>query len=175
MIFYYYEFFYMFIFIKINKTTMLKNLVNLPKTLIIEIISFLEGKEIIKINDEVKDEFFNNLMENTFWIHKILKYDDIVGSIKNKKLYQFGIIDLYNTKITDNIMEYLGKLTKPWFIDLASTVIMNNNMKYLEKLTSLQVLNLRGTKITGDNIKYLENLTNLLCLDLCGAKIEDLA
>jgi len=64
---------------------MLKYFKKIPKALTIECFSFLKGKEVIEINEEVKDEFLNNLIENTFWKYKIFYYDDIMKSMKTKK------------------------------------------------------------------------------------------
>jgi len=50
---------------------MMKYFKNIPKVLTINIFEFLEGEELIEINEEIKDEFLNNLIENTFWKYQI--------------------------------------------------------------------------------------------------------
>ncbi len=78
-----------------------------------------------------------------------------------------------NTRLDDEGMDCLKKLTGLIELWLMGTEITDNGLRSIQKMSGIRVLNLGNTCVTDDGLQYIEDLINLFWLFLDFTRISD--
>lgn len=82
-------------------------------------------------------------------------------------------LELGNTQVDDQGLEYLKDLTPLKFLNLQGLGISDVGLAHLKNLTALENLNLNGNRITAKGMSYLQAMTRLEGLAIRDAAITD--
>lgn len=83
------------------------------------------------------------------------------------------ILDLFNTRITDAGVAFLGKLTALGSLNLAGTAITDRAIEVIAGLPALETLHLGWTELSDASLARLASAPSLKTLDLRGTRITD--
>ena len=82
-------------------------------------------------------------------------------------------VDLQQTQVTDDDLEYLKGLTTLQSLDLFVTQVSDAGLEHLKGMTSLQHLQLRRTQVSDAGLEHLKGLAKLESLDLSSTLVSD--
>ncbi len=107
------------------------------------------------------------------FISKENKIQDVnvekLASVKGN-ITQLG---LGRTRITDESLKVIGKMSRLTRLDLNNTEISDAGVAHLSPLTELRYLNLYGTSVTNQGLSALSSLSNLRSLYLFETQVTD--
>jgi hypothetical protein len=83
------------------------------------------------------------------------------------------LVNLANTKVTDEQLQSLAALKGLQHLDLRETRITDAGLKRLAGLTDLRTVNLSGTQITAKGLRSLLSLEALYHLDVAGTRVRE--
>lgn len=130
---------------------------------------FYETTKIVPVSPEV----IENIKENGFQINVLSEGNyylrvsiDGEGEANDFKSLipakdQIVILDLSGAGVTDQALEWVGKLHNLYSLDLRNTRISDKGLAYLESLNRLSILNLYGTDITDLGLNSIRSLSGL--------------
>ena len=162
-----------------------KRLINkIPNVIIRKIFRFLEGYELILINEVCGNKIINDIIEKTYWSKQKIKCEKI--SKYNTGKYNFGILDLeYLESDINSKREFMNLLknrniTNVFKLHLNNTTIKNEELKLFftiaienNCLKSLETLSICGCDVRDNILQYISKLGKLRELNLSFTKITD--
>ncbi len=99
--------------------------------------------------------------------------DDLVHLREARKLPHSLYLILARSKISDQGLSHVSRLTNLKKLSLFDTRIGDQGVARLKKLSHLQRLSLGGTDISDQSLEYIKELKALLHLDLSSTKVSD--
>jgi Leucine-rich repeat (LRR) protein len=79
-----------------------------------------------------------------------------------------SILEIENTRITDQGLEHLGRLTSLNILNLKNVNITDQGLPHLESLSKLTSLTIEGSSITDDGLRTIGNFSSLISLNVGG-------